>query len=150
GQLDPGPLWFVEVLLLFSVVAAVTLGKAPAGSSTPLRMRYLVSCAMGVAIVSFVIRLRFRIDSSQVGSIHLWQWGQCAGLFILGIAAGGNGGLPAVPGSIRRGCAVAATAGMVAVVAMLVLFRNDLDPLGGGWHWQSMIIAALEGIVCVS
>jgi len=41
-------------------------------------------------------------------------------------------------------------AGLLAVVAVLVSAGDDLDPFGGGPHWQSLVIAVLEGVVSVS
>src|SRR5882724_7076809 len=41
-------------------------------------------------------------------------------------------------------------AGLLAVVAVLVSAADALDPFGGGPHWQSLVIAVLEGVVSVS
>jgi glucan biosynthesis protein C len=145
--LDAGPLWFVGVLLLFSTAAAVV--RRPLGGE-PLRDRTLVLTAAGIAVASFVLRLRWRIDSDQVLAAHLWQWGQCAGLFLLGLHAGRHGWLTRIPARSRSICVRVAGAGALGVVALLLAFRSDTDPLGGGAHWQSGVVAVLEGAVSVS
>ncbi|MFF5288094.1 acyltransferase family protein [Paractinoplanes globisporus] len=147
-ELDPGPLWFVWVLLLFSTVVAV-LPLRPA-TPGPLRPSLLVACGAFIAVASFLFRVFCRVDSYQIGAAHMWQWGQCIGLFALGVVAGRQGWLPAIPATIRRTCAGLALAGLICVAAVIALMGDDLDPAGGGWHWQSALIAILEGVICVS
>jgi peptidoglycan/LPS O-acetylase OafA/YrhL len=103
-----------------------------------------------IAVASFVLRLRFPIDSYQIGSAHVWQWGQCIGLFALGVIAGRRGWLPSIPPSIRRTCAWLALSGLSAVVAFLIVLGDHADPAGGGWHWQSAVVAVLEGLISVT
>ena len=50
-----------------------------------------MATAAAVALFSFLFRLRFPIDSFQVGSLHIWQWGQCIALFALGLTRGRMG-----------------------------------------------------------
>jgi len=149
-DLDAGPLWFVWVLLVFSAVAAFVLGRAPEPAPRELRPGLLVRCAVFIVVVSFALRIFFRIDSYQTGAAHVWQWGQCIGLFTLGIVAGRQGWLIRIPRSIHRACLGLMVAGLLAVVAVLLSAGDHLDPFGGGAHWQSLVIAALEGVVSVS
>jgi uncharacterized membrane protein HdeD (DUF308 family) len=39
---------------------------------------------------------------------------------------------------------------MLAVIVMLAAFHDDLDPLGGGWHWQAAVVAIIEGLLSVA
>lgn len=150
-ELDAGPLWFVGILLLFSTVyVAWWVVRRPPPRPADLRVRTLVLCGAFVATVSFVIRLHFPVDSFQILAAHVWQWGQCAGLFGLGIAAGRQGWLTRIPDRIRRGSGLALAAGAAGVMGILVASSNDLDPLGGGWHWQAAVVAVLEGVISVS
>lgn len=148
-QFDAGPLWFVWVLLVFTIVAVPVLGWRRSGPQ-PLRLRLLVGCGLFVAVASFLLRIRFGIDSYQWGAAHLWQWGQCAGLFVLGLVAGRQGWLTAIPPRIRNGCVAASILGALATIALLTTSADDLDPLGGGLHWQSLLVAAIEGVMSVS
>jgi glucans biosynthesis protein C len=149
-EFDAGPLWFVWVLLLFTVVAVPVLGRLRPAPPRPLRVRLLVGCAALVAAASFVLRIAFRIDSYQWGAAHLWQWGQCAGLFVLGLIAGRQGWRDAVPATIRRACVLAVTAGAVTTIGVLGVFADDIDPFGGGLGWQSAVVAVIEGVTSVS
>ncbi|WP_125613598.1 acyltransferase family protein [Specibacter cremeus] len=149
GYLDSGPLWFVGVLLVYSTVYALLAGRRP------VRRRFrlpavLAVCAVGVATASFVLRLWFPVDSFQLFAAHVWQWGQCAGLFMLGLHAGRHGWFNDVPRALRRTCAGVLVAGLAGVVALLMLFSSDLTPLAGGWHWESLVVALLEGAVSVA
>jgi hypothetical protein len=167
--LDNGPLWFVEVLLLFSLVYAAGVawrsrrghtGGAPApsrdvgrGGSRPLRARHLVGLGAGIAAATFVVRLRYPFDSLQLTNAHVWQWPECAGLFGLGIVSARRGWLRPVPDRIRRGCGWVA---LVATVVLLVAFASTRDPdrsveaFGGGWRWEALLLAAIGGALSVA
>jgi glucan biosynthesis protein C len=150
-DLDAGPLWFIGVLLLYSTVYAFAAGRVGGlGPGDGLTGRLVAGTMAGVAVASFVLRLLFPIDSSQVFAAHVWQWGQCVGLFLLGLHAGRHGWLAGVPGWLRRRCAWAFAAGAVVVVVMLALHPDDLDPLGGGLTWQSAVVCATEGVMATA
>jgi glucan biosynthesis protein C len=100
-------------------------------------------------LLSYLLRIRFRIDTFQIGATHLWQWGQCAGMFTLGVLLA-RPGLDAVDHRSLRLCRVGLGAGLVAVLALLAAYSSDLDPFGGGPGWQSALLATVEGVVCVS
>jgi hypothetical protein len=145
GDLDSGPLWFVGVLLVFSTAAAPFVRPAPPGE---LRGRVLVLTAIAVFVVSFVLRLRWEIDSSQVFAAHLWQWGQCLGLFLLGIDAGRRGWFDRIPQELRRRC-IPIGIGTALLVGVLIGLEGDIDVFAGGWGWQAVAAPLTEGIICV-
>jgi glucan biosynthesis protein C len=145
-DLDTGPLWFVGVLLIASTLAVPFARPAPPG---PLRGRLLILTAIAVGVVSFAVRLRWELDSHQPFAAHVWQWGQCLGLFALGIEAGRRGWFTEIPRHLRRRCAVVGLATGVVVAALVGSAGDDLDPFSGGWRWQSIAAAGTEGIICV-
>jgi hypothetical protein len=148
---DPGPLWFVAALLLFSLGYAAYRAIRPARDlPVALPARHLVWLAAGIAIATFLVRLQFPIDSSQFLMIHLWQWPQCIGLFTLGIVAAERGWLDPVPERIRTLAGRWAVGGMVVMVCAMAASRDSLDPWGGGWTWQAGVVSCGEGIVAVS
>lgn len=150
-SLDAGPLWFAGVLLLFSTAcAAVPPATLRRAGSVPLTQSVLAAAAATVALLSFLLRLRFRIDSFQIGSAHVWQWGQCLVLFALGIAAGTRFLTGGVPPRVRRACLAAVAVGALALMALLLAFRKDLDPLGGGATAAAAGVAVTEGIMSVA
>ena len=158
-SLDNGPLWFVEVLLIYSVTYAAWVGwRSRRGRSNPvmtgpLRARYLVALGAGIAIATFVVRRWFPIDSLQFTNAHVWQWPECIGLFSLGIVSARRGWLRPVPERIRRGCGWVA---LLATIALFLAFASALDSdrsveaFGGGWRWQALVLAVIGGAMSVA
>ena len=146
-DLDPGPLWFVLALLIFSAAYAVRRAFRPARPEPrPWRPSFLIGLAACIAAATFAVRLRFPIDSHQIFVLHVWQWPQCIGLFALGIACAENGWLDPVPDQLRRLAALAALGGALTIVSALLLNLENTDPLGGGMSWPAAVVAIGEGI----
>jgi glucans biosynthesis protein C len=148
-ELDAGPLWFAAALLIFSLAYATftSLRRIPV-STTPPRVRTLLVCAATIAVLSFVLRIWFPIDTFQVGALHVWQWGQCLGLFTLG-AFLGQRGLTTFDHRVVVMCRWSLGIGALAVLLLIAAYSDNTDPLGGGPHWQSAAVAVIEGIVSV-
>jgi hypothetical protein len=152
---DPAHVWFVEVLLLFSLGYAAWRWwrPDPPVSATTLELRGVLAVAAGVAVATFLVRLRFPLDSDQVAQLHVWQWPQLLALFGLGVAAGRRGWLDPVPDRLRRACGRAALVGVAAIgaIAGLVAARGaSAREFYGGWHWAALATAAAEGILSVT
>jgi fucose 4-O-acetylase-like acetyltransferase len=152
--LDSGPLWFVQILLYVSVGHALLtligrrhrLGSPGAGT--------LVITALAIAAASFAVRLWFPARSQQVLDLHVWQWPQCVGLYVLGALAASHGWAERVPVRMARRCGiavlVAVTAGMaVAALVGLSDVKRDDVPFLGGWHWQAVALDLVEAALVV-
>jgi hypothetical protein len=163
--LDTGPLWFVEVLLVFSLAYAAwrswrdRTGR-PAGASPavrhegPLSGWRLVALAAGISVATVLVRLVFPIASGQIGQSHLWQWPQFVTMFGLGVVAGRRGWLDPVPDALRRTCGLAALGGVVAFGALgAAMAAAGVDPEvlfdGPRLHWAPVALAAIEGPLAV-
>jgi hypothetical protein len=150
-QIDTGPLWFVGVLLIFSLAYAGWVGlwrHHPARRELgQITARHLLLVVAVVAPVSFLIRLVYPYGSeSGFTDLNFWEWPACIALFALGITAARQGWLQGVPDRLRRQCrtttllAVAAMAAFLTVVCLL----DVVDASMGGWHWLALLFAAIE------
>jgi hypothetical protein len=158
--LDTGPMWFVAVLLVFSLAYAAGCAwvhSRPAGDRPrhpPLGARELRLLAVAIAGATVLVRLQFAAGSGQVGQLKLWQWPQFAGLFGAGILAAQRGGLSPVPGPLRTAAARAALIALTAALLVLALSAasgGDGDELfARTTHWPPLALAVLEGPLCVA
>jgi hypothetical protein len=162
--LDTGPMWFVEVLLIYSLAYAAwrywrrrrTPGPDPIAASNrsaPLSARTLVALAAAISLATVLVRPVFPAASGQIGQSHLWQWPQFVLMFGLGIVAAQRGWLDPVSDRIRRGCGLAALCGLAAflvVAGIMAAVGVDggvlFDP---GLHWAPLSLAAIEGPLAV-
>jgi glucan biosynthesis protein C len=147
---DPGPLWFVFVLLLFSSCYAVARSFLPARPRDRAGLgAFLIGLGVLITCGTFVLRLRFPLDSFQEFSLHLWQWPQCLGLFVLGTTAAEREWLDPVPDRVRHWCGWAAAVGASILVAAFAIDHESVEPFAGGWTWQAAVTAVCEGLISV-
>ncbi|WP_193315209.1 acyltransferase [Nostocoides sp. F2B08] len=146
-RLDTGPLWFVGVLLVFSLGYAVlyavvrsspgrhTARGSGRGHGRPITARTLALLAAVVAPASFAVRLLWPYGSeSGISDLNFWEWPACLAVFGLGVAAAGQGWLDRVPPELVRRCGVVTAVGVAAVVVLLAVagLRDGIDALLGG------------------
>jgi hypothetical protein len=148
--LDSGSLWFVGVLLIFSVALAFASPVEERAVTT----RTVVAMTIVVAGTTFLTRLGFPARSGQIGDLHLWWWPQCLGMFLLG-AIGGRKIAERVPDDLYRNSrnVVIATIAVLPIVAALlgVLdLAGNAEPFLGGWRWQAAALALVEGVLVVA
>ncbi|HEX6351978.1 acyltransferase [Actinophytocola sp.] len=149
--LDSGALWFALVLLLFSLGYALWPWRA---RGTVPAARHLVVAAGAITVGSFVTRLWFPARSGQPGDLHLWQWPQCLGMFLLGVAAARSDWVRRLPNRLFRltGAVAGGTLVLVPILALVLgvtSAASGVDAYVGGWHWESLLTAALEGVLVV-
>jgi fucose 4-O-acetylase-like acetyltransferase len=162
--LDTGPMWFAEVLLIYSLAYAAWrawrgrrvgehVARAIRTRHGAISARTLAVLAAGISVATVLVRLVFPAGSNQIGQAHLWQWPQFVAMFALGSVAARRGGLEPVPAGIRRGCGRAALGGLVAfllLALMMAVTGTDGDVLfDRGWHWAPLSLAAIEGPLAV-
>ena len=154
--MDSGPAWFLEVLLLVSLAYALwhSLGLGQR-LRPPVRGHCLLWCGIAIAIASFVVRLWFPARSQQILDLHLWEWPQCIGMFCLGAVASGWHWNEQVPTRVRLTCGFVLIATLLVAPAVIVLagvrdFSRDGTAFLGGWHWQALVLAAVEGALVVA
>lgn len=153
--LDPGPMWFVGVLLIYSLgyAAWVRLRGGVEGSAEALPSRTLVLLMVAVGMATFVVRLVFPIASEQAVGLHLWQWPQCLAAFGLGVVAGKRGWLRPVTDGLYRRCGVASL-GMALTMSLMilsgVLLGLEEEVFYGGWGLFAVLTAVLEGVLAIT
>lgn len=165
GHLDTGPLWFVGVLLIFSLGSAawVGLGRRMVAIVGPRRravasplvheitaLRLLLVAGV-VAATTFLVRLVFPLGSESFTDLNMWEWPACIALFALGIAASRQGWLIAVPDRLRGQCRLITLIAAAATVALVFIAGQlgVLEQLFGGWNWPALVFAAIESMLTV-
>jgi hypothetical protein len=153
--LHAGALWFVDILLVFTViyVAWCQLFGRPA-RHLAIRGRHLVWLAVGIAVTSFVVRLWFPAHGREWGDLHLWEWPQLAGMFALG-AAGGQRAATRIPDRLVHTCdlTVLAAVASVPVLAVLMGVHNvaaAAPTFVGGWHRDAALLALIQATLVVA
>ncbi|MGE5829171.1 MAG: acyltransferase family protein [Micromonosporaceae bacterium] len=150
NQLDTGPLWFVGVLLIFSLGYAGWVGLQGDRTTRPpkeITARRLILVTAAVAITSFLVRLIYPYGGdSGFADLNLWQWPTCVVMFGLGIAASRRGWLAAVPARLDRHCQIITGAAALAMASFLFLAGalDKVDEAIGGWGWMAAVFAVIE------
>jgi surface polysaccharide O-acyltransferase-like enzyme len=152
--LDSGPLWFVQILLYVSLAHALLSWIVHRHNIHPRVALTLVTAALAIAAASFIIRLWFPARSQQVLDLHVWQWPQCIGLYVLGVLFASENWAQHVPRrAARRGgiavlLAIALGVGVMAILGVSDFKRYD-GPFLGGWHWQALALDVVEATLVV-
>jgi glucan biosynthesis protein C len=160
-HLGSGPLWFVEVLLIFSVlyVAWRLLRKPVSGmrdntGHLPGLNAFLI-LALSLGVLSFVARLWFPVNwAFGPLNLQLAFFVQYVAMFILGVIAYRRDWLQRLPVTMAIPCFV--LAGLLVVVALPLLFvlggAVDGQPWRylGGPHWQAFAYAMWEQLFAVA
>ena len=149
---DNGPLWFVGVLLLFSLVYAGWRAVRPRPVGLRLETPLLLALAAAVALASFVVRLALPYAEPTPLDLNEWQWPECAALFAVGLLGARQGWLRAVPEPVRRTAARGTAVAGVGVAAFLLVALGlgvQQEDFLGGAHWAAFTVASLEGLLTV-
>jgi glucans biosynthesis protein C len=157
-HLAPGPTWFLEALLVFSLAYALLRRlsrKAHLLAREPLRARDVAAVVVALALISFAVRFAFPLGSEQF-HLQLSVFPQYAILFALGAAAGRRGWLETFTPCLARRCAAAGAVAALALPGLLIAGGFFADGgehrFEGGWHWQAAALALDEAVLatCVS
>jgi len=150
----PGPTWFLGVLLLFSIGYGVIRTYLPRRimKSAPPAIWQLAAAMVVIALMSYAVRIVVPMGV-EVWHLALAQTpGWLAG-FTLGVIGTERGWLRPVDRTIAvpmRRIAWAAVAACVIFVGGAVALGANIEDFAGGGTWQSLAIAALEGVLIVA
>ena len=154
-----GPLWFVETLLIFSLVYAawrLATGSRPSPSTVDARFPgngLIALFALLLAISSFGVRL-WRPAGWNLTPVNLQFpfFAQYIALFIAGLIAYRRNWFLSLSETTGRLWLV------IAVVVTLLFWPlaigggidKGTEPFMGGWRWQAFAYAVWESFLCVS
>lgn len=159
--IDSGGLWFAEVLLVFSLAYALwrVLARAPeltrpATGDRPVTGPEMLTLAIAITLVTAISRRWMSARGTQYLDLHLWQWPQLAGMFVLGIVAARRGLAVRVPERLGRVSGWATLGLVLSAPLVAVLFGiddlgGDVSPFLSGWTKQALLLAAYEGFLVV-
>ena len=155
---SPGPMWFVEVLLVFSAVyvgwrrlagrrvrpapeAAPAVGRAPGAAA-------IIGFATGLALVTYLWRIVVPVGTlvPVLGLPTPAYLPQYAALFTVGLLAARRGRLEGLP---RRAGRFGFTAAAVAAATLLLVLGRSGDAFLGHGTWQSLAAATCESALAV-
>jgi len=159
-NLDSGPLWFLEALLLFAFGYALFKQWKHHRSRSPHRAppkapsNVLIAVfAVFLGIISFIVRIWFPIGwNFDPLNFQLAFFPQYIVLFILGLAAYHRNWFTAISDSTGKFWGNTAIALILLLPAMMLLLggAEDPTPFLGGVHWQALIYAVWEQAFCIA
>jgi glucan biosynthesis protein C len=154
-----GPLWFVEVLLIFSLVYVLWRLLVPPISVKKTREAHIPEngvialFALLLGLAGFLVRLVFPIDYTfKPLNLQFPFFAQYIALFVVGLIAYSRNWFKNLPDKVGRFWV------RVALVLILLWFPlvlaegilTDDSLIKGGYHWQSLVYALWESIFCLS
>lgn len=149
---SPGPMWFVEVLLLFSAGYVLWRGMSrrvrPAREAAPLGAPAIIGFTAGLALATYLWRIVVPVGAyvPVLGLPTPAYLPQYAALFTVGLLAARRGWLEGLSRTAGR---FGFTAAAVAAVALLLVLGSSGDAFLGHGTWQSLVVATCESALAV-
>jgi hypothetical protein len=158
--LGVGPLWFVAVLLIFSLVYVLwrlvfrqPVAPPPSEGKAPSNWA-IAGFALALGLFTFVVRIWIPVGKQfDLLGIQLAHFPQYIAMFIVGIVAYRRNLFPEL--SVAQ-----AKVWLGMIVLLLLLFaalfvfggalEGDLESIMGGVHWQSLYYSIWEQFMCVA
>ncbi|HEY3278092.1 MAG TPA: acyltransferase family protein [Syntrophorhabdaceae bacterium] len=152
----PGPLWFVEVLLVLSglyMLWRLMQGKGEEreqGNNTMPGIPATVWFAFFLGLATFAVRIWFP-PSVQIFYLRIGNYAQYISLYLIGVIAYRRGWITGLTGSMGRFWIAITSIVLVAYVVMVGTssLSGTLSLLAGGLHWQSLVSAMMESFLCI-
>ncbi len=154
GNLPAGHLWFIEALLIFSILYGmlrVTVGKSKHQSQkAALSNLKVLIFVIALALLTFVTRIYFKMGQ-EVFHLQLAYFPQYISLFIVGIIAYHNEWFIGISPLVGRTWTVVAIIDLLACEIGLgsLGFYNDIRPFSGGGTLQSLFLSFHQAFFCV-
>ena len=152
---DWGPyhLWFVEALLLFSVLYAVCRSLARGDQQKELRIpqnKEIFTVVIFLALATFVVRIWAPIGVwDPLDVVPLAYLPQFLGLFSLGIMCYRQNWFFRIPSSVGMTWLRIGVAAILFFPVIYIVSEGQFSSLIGGFRWESFIFALWEAFVCI-
>ena len=160
GLIGQGPLWFIEVLLIFSLVYVLyrlLVRSRPADPAQATRFpgnRAILLFALLLGLAGFLVRLAFVMDEYNFKPLNLQFpfFAQYIALFVVGLIAYRRNWLTELPDKTGRLWLRIAILMIILWAPMMVLNGaiNDDNSFKGGLCWQSLVYTLWESFLCIS
>ena len=157
--LGVGPLWFVEVLLIFAFLYVLwrlflnpAVTPAPSESKAPSNLA-IAGFASVLALLNFVVRIWLSVGTVNLFGFQFAHFSQYIAMLVVGVLAYRRNwfsGLTDAQGKFWRWII------LVLVVLFFVLFvaggalEGNIDVFMGGLTWQSLALAFWEQFMCLA
>lgn len=159
GWIGGGPLWFIEVLLLFSLFYVIwRLFAKPRRSGQMVDAPFpsngtIALFAFMLGLASFLVRLVSPVNDTFVPfNFQFANFSQYIALFVAGLVAYRRNWLARGPwpsGRLWLGIAVTLIL-LYGPLAVLGGATEDATSFLGGWRWQALMFALWDAFLCVS
>jgi len=148
-----GPLWFVEVLLVFDLLYAGVRGliRPREGEASAPRFGAVFLLVTVTAAGAYGLRLFWPIGT-DVANLQFGFFASYIVLFLVGLHAGERGWFVRLAEDGRRWLTLAIAAGVPSWVVLMVAggALSGMPPIWGGFYWQSAAYAVWESFVAVT
>ncbi|MBN2435818.1 MAG: acyltransferase [Spirochaetes bacterium] len=144
----PGPLWFVQALLIFSIVYAIVRmisGKFDKRIYFPSNKK-LIAGAVCAASAAFVIRVFLPVDKAFF-SFKLGYFPLYILLFASGIIAARNNWLDKIDSSVTKRWFITSLV-LIVVLPIVMIAAGSPDAFNGGFTVQSLMYCFWDPFVC--
>jgi glucan biosynthesis protein C len=150
-----GPLWFIELLLYFTIVYIIWRAFKPNPTRAYAIPSNLVILLFGLLLgaVTFSIRLVFPVGYSfDLLGFQFPFFPQYIALFPVGLLAYRGNWILTMPKETGRLWGRVATVLLLLMPVLIVTgsTSSSLGPFGGGWSWQALAFAFWEQLFCIA
>jgi glucans biosynthesis protein C len=154
-----GPLWFVEALLIFSIVYALVRLVTKGAPPSPDRPRAPIPRNRSIALFALLLGLTTFVARTWAPMGWWWEpvhqepghWPQYAAFFAIGVVAYRHNWLASLATAQARPwrwVALALAPGLPALAVAAGALRGEMDPaVAGGFTWLSLAYSLWEGLM---
>lgn len=159
-NLCPGPLWFVETLLVFSVIYAIwrlsfanVLSTCEERKDMLLTNKKVIIFIMLLSLVTFAVRTVFPVGTEYF-HLQLGYYPHYISLFIMGIVIYRKDWISDLSGEFGKRwigltLAVIIFIGLIIEPILFSVFYTEDKLICGGFTWQSLLHSSFESFGCV-